>query len=77
MLNLRIFRSFIANYYGDDILSGPKAYPEEYFARVAGQGFNAVWLRGILRDLAPSALLPELGSEIARHQDALRLVVRP
>lgn len=75
MLPLRIFRSFRANYYGDDVLTGPDAYPEEYFAECAEHGFNAVWLRGILRDLAPSDIFPTLGSEIARHQDALGTVV--
>ncbi len=75
MIPLRIFRSFNANYYEDDILHGPAAYPEEYFARLRENGFNAVWLRGILRDLAPSEILPGLGSEIGRHQDALGTVL--
>ena len=75
MLPLRIFRSFHAKYYADDILTGPEAYPEEYFAELVEHGFNAVWLRGILRDLATSDIFPTLGTEIARHQDALGTVV--
>ena len=75
MLSLRIFRSPQANYYSDDILTGPAAYPEAYFARLVQNGFNAVWLRGILRDLAPSMVFPELEHDVARHQDALGLVV--
>ena len=74
-LPLRIFRSFHAKYYEDDILTGPAAYPNEYFDELVANGFNAVWLRGILRDLAPSQVFPALGSEIARHQDALGAVV--
>ena len=74
-LPLRIFRSFRARYYEDDILCGPQAYPEDYFATLVEHGFNAVWLRGILRDLAATAALPDLGTEIARHQDALATVV--
>jgi len=75
MLDLRIFRSFHAKYYEDDILQGPTAYPEEYFAQVAEHGFNAVWMRGILRDLAPTDVFPTLGTEVAAHQDALGTVV--
>ncbi len=74
-MNLRIFRSFRAKYYEDDVLSGPEAYPDAYFAELAQNGFNAVWLRGVLRDLTESAILPGLGHEVARHQDALGTVV--
>ncbi|MHB0939803.1 MAG: hypothetical protein ACYC6A_25695 [Armatimonadota bacterium] len=72
---LRIFRSFHAKYYEDDILTGPDAYPEEYFATLVEHGFNAVWLRGILRDLAATDVFPKLGTDIAKHQDALGTVV--
>ena len=74
-LNLRIFRSFRAKYYEDDILHGPGAYPESYFAELAENGFNAVWLRGILRNLSDSTILPGIGDDIARHQDALGAVI--
>lgn len=74
-LPLRIFRSFQAKYYEDDILCGPAAYPEEYFATLVEHGFNAVWLRGILRNLADTSVFPGMGEEIASHQDALALVV--
>lgn len=75
MLDLRIFRSFHARYYEDDILYGPKAYPDAYFAQLVEHGFNAVWMRGILRDLAATDIFPTLGTEIAAHQDALATVV--
>lgn len=75
MIPLRIFRSFTARYYDDDILYGPTAYPDEYFAKLVTQGFNAVWLRGTLRDLASTDVFPDLGTEITRHQDALATVV--
>lgn len=74
MLPLRIFRSPAAKYYEDDILHGPAAYPDAYFAELAEHGFNAVWLRGVLRDLAPSHIFPELSRDVARHQDALATV---
>jgi len=64
-----------ASYYEDDILSGPGAYPDEYFIRAAEHGFNAVWLRGILRNLAASEIFPELNHDVARNQDALATVV--
>ena len=72
---LRIFRSYRAKYYEDDILQGPTAYPQEYFEELAKNGFNAVWLRAILRDLAPSNVFPTIGHDIARHQNALGTVI--
>ena len=75
MLSLRSSVCREAKYYSDDILTGPEAYPEAYFARLVQNGFNAVWLRGILRDLAPSASFRNWGRYVARHQDALALVV--
>lgn len=72
---LRIFRSFRANYYEDDILRGPEAYPESYFAELTANGFNAVWLRGILRNLVDAAPFPGIGDEPARHRAALAEVV--
>ncbi len=74
-MHTRIFRSMQARYYDDDILSGPAAYPAAYFEQAREHGFTAVWLRGVLRDLAPTALFPTLGQEIARHQDALGTVI--
>ncbi len=74
-MDLRIFRSFKAKYYEDDILAGPGAYPEEYFAKLADHGFNAVWLRGILRNLAAADALPTLARDVPAHQDALGTVV--
>ncbi len=74
-LDLRIFRSFRAKYYEDDILAGPQAYPADYFEQLAEHGFNAVWLRGILRNLATTDALPSLAREVAAHQDALAAVV--
>lgn len=74
-LPLRIFRSFHAKYYEDDILKGPIAYPDDYFAQLVEHGFNAVWMRGILRDLAATDVFPTLGTDISVHQDALALVV--
>lgn len=75
MFSPRIFRSFQANYYEDDVLTGPDAYPDEYFAALVDHGFDAVWLRGILRNLASTSVFPMLGDEIARHQDALGTVI--
>lgn len=74
-LPLRIFRSFHAKYYEDDILKGPTAYPEAYFAQLVEHGLNAVWMRGILRDLASTDIFPTLGTDVSAHQDALALVV--
>jgi hypothetical protein len=75
-LPLRIFRSYRANFYQDDILCGLTNYPEDYFAELTANGFNAIWVRGILRNLATTSVFPELGEEIAHHQDALAALVQ-
>ncbi len=75
VIKLRIFRSFNADYYKDDILHGPEAYPDAYFAELKAHGFNGVWLRGVLRDLVSAAPYPDMGADIDAHQEALRTVV--
>lgn len=72
---LRIFRSFKANFYANDILCAPANYSDAYFDALTANGFNAVWLRGMLRDLAKTDIFPELGTETAAHQDALGMVI--
>ena len=61
MLDLRIFRSFHAKYYEDDILHGPTGVSGCVFRQLVEHGFNAVWLRGILRDLATTDVFPDAG----------------
>ncbi|HOS42132.1 MAG TPA: hypothetical protein PK794_00420 [Armatimonadota bacterium] len=72
---LRIFRSCRANFYANDIRCAPEHYADAYFDALTAHGFNAVWLRGLLRDLATTDVFPELGEEVAAQQDALGLVV--
>jgi len=74
-MRLRIFRSFRASYYQDDVLGSLEAHPAEYFDELAANGFNAVWIRGILRNLADAAPFEGLGQEVARHQDILGKLV--
>lgn len=71
---LRIFRSYRANFYTNDILCGPENYTDAYFDELLANGFNAVWMRGKLRNLAGTAVFPELGEEVQQHQDALGTV---
>lgn len=75
-LPLRIFRSFRAKYYEDDVLTAPAAYPESYFDQLTAHGFNAIWLRGILRNLTESEILRGIGEDVAQHQDALGTVIQ-
>ncbi|OPZ84607.1 MAG: hypothetical protein BWY76_01773 [bacterium ADurb.Bin429] len=72
---LRIFRSFRSNFYENDILRGPENYSDAYFDELTANGFNAVWLRGLLRNLAYTDVFPNLGEGVAAHQDALNAVV--
>ncbi len=74
-ISLRIFRSFKANFYRNDILCAPENYSDAYFDALTANGFNAVWLRGVLRDLAATEIFPELGADAAAHQDALGTII--
>ncbi len=63
---LRIWRCADSDFSGDEIRDASRVYTEAVFAEIAEAGFNAVWLRGKLRDLTQSNVLPELNRDDAR-----------
>ena len=70
---LRLWRSARGDFYGDEVLDARTVYPGDTLRAIAADGFNAVWLRGRLAELATSPRLPELNDSGApRRMDALR-----
>ncbi|MEK6794868.1 MAG: glycoside hydrolase family 20 zincin-like fold domain-containing protein [Spirochaetota bacterium] len=76
-LQTRILRSPMAFFYADEFARQKIAYPDNYLNKIAHSGFNGIWLRGKLSDLAKVDVFPEFGvgsdEKIAELND---LVVR-
>ncbi len=72
----RIWRSPRSRFNEDEPLQADAVYTPEELARIAGEGFNALWMRGRLRELARSAIFPELNDPAADRRVAnLRRVI--
>ena len=74
--SLRIWRSAYSNFYKDELLHAPEAYPTSVLREIARGGFNAIWIRAILRDVVRTSVFPELGVQSPELLRALRTVVR-
>ena len=59
MNTLRIWRSSHSDFYKDEALHAAAVYTPDCLREIAGAGFNAIWIRGILRDLVRTSE-PEL-----------------
>ena len=51
-------------------------YPDEYLNRLAHDGVNALWLGVTFRELLPSAVIPEFGTDSERRLKKLNEVVK-
>lgn len=74
--SLRVWRSSRSDFYGNESRHAAEVYTPACLAALAEGGFNAVWIRAILRDLVPSRVFPEWGGESAAHLRSLRTVIR-
>ncbi|MEI8244979.1 MAG: hypothetical protein WCI51_04065 [Lentisphaerota bacterium] len=74
-MNTKIFRSPDSNYYNDDISSALEVYNEDYLSKLYDNGFNAIWLRAILRDIASTTIFPELGRNSHKDQEILKKII--
>jgi hypothetical protein len=70
----RVLRSFSSPYY-TEAGDGKVHYTEAYLSRLAHLGYDAIWLRGDLRDLSRSAVFPELGAQRDRNLAALNALI--
>lgn len=75
---LRIWRSPDSHFSADEPRDASKVYTDEVIAGIAGAGFNALWLRGRLRELMQSTVFPSLNDSGAeqRRQSLRELIER-
>ena len=76
MQDPRIWRSPYSNFYEDETLHADEVYTTSVLKEIGKAGFNAIWIRGILRDLAPTKIFPEFGRDSAMRVRSLRTVMR-
>lgn len=72
----RIYRSPLAQYYEDEFLVEPDPYPESVLQGLSGHGFNGIWMRGRLRDLATNTAFPEFGKGSEQRLKRLNDLIR-
>ena len=73
--SIRIIRSPYGDFYGREIEDSVRNHPEWYLEEIAREGFNAVWLHCILRDIISSDVFPEFGGKEAEQIPALNKMV--
>lgn len=75
MKEMRILRSPYGDFYGREIEDSVKNHPDWYLKEIAGEGFNAVWLHCVLRDIISSDVFPEFGRKESEQIPALNRMV--
>ncbi len=73
---LRIWRSPYSNFQGGETRQAADVYTPKELGRIAAEGFTAIWMHGLLREMAPSRVFSELGRGSAAHLKSLRTVIR-
>ncbi len=72
----RIFRSGDGDFHVEDTFPSAAAYTPDALRDIAGHGFNGVWVRGKMRDLAKTDVLPEwVDPQREQRLDALRGII--
>ncbi len=71
------FGKFDGNYRLEDeeLAAAPDIYREEELRRIAGEGFNAVWIHGHLHTLVRTSVFPELAPDCGTLERALKLTI--
>jgi len=72
---IRIIRSPHSNFYKREIEDCLKTHPDSYLKEVAREGFNAIWLHCLLRDIVPCSSFPEFGQKGKEQVPALNKLV--
>ncbi|HOK80126.1 MAG TPA: hypothetical protein PK303_01880 [bacterium] len=75
VFEIRIIRSPYGDFYGRDIEDALKNHPDWYLKEIAKEGFNAVWLHCVLRDIVSSDVFPEFGGKEPEQITALNKMV--
>ena len=60
----------------DETVTADAVYTDEVLADIAGQGFNGIWVHGLLRHVVRSRPFPEFGRHAATHLQSMRRLVK-
>ncbi|MDD3725944.1 MAG: hypothetical protein PHI44_01930 [Candidatus Ratteibacteria bacterium] len=75
VFDIKIIRSPYGDFYGRDIEDSVKNHPDHYLEEIGREGFGAVWLHCILRDIVSSDVFPEFGKKENQQIPALNRMV--
>ena len=75
-MKTKIFRSPYSNYYGDEIKKSLGVYTNNYLMQLAREGFSAIWLRAILRDVSKNDAITEYGNKAQENQNILNKLIK-
>jgi len=75
VFDIRIIRSPWSNFYAREIEDCLKTHPDSYLKEIAREGFNAVWLHCVLRDIVACDAFPEFGKKEKKQIPALNGLV--
>ena len=64
----RLFRCGETDFYGDEVLTCNRTHTPEQLRAIADAGFNGIFLRGMLRKLAPGRLF---GKHVRKSDERL------
>ena len=59
----------------DETVTAAGVYTKEVLCEIAENGFNAIWVHGLLQNLVPSVVFPELGRHSRQHLAAMRALI--
>ncbi|HXK45437.1 MAG TPA: hypothetical protein PL060_05720, partial [bacterium] len=75
VFEMRIIRSPYGDFYGRDIEDSVKNHPDSYLEEIAKEGFNAVWLHCVLKDIVSCDVFPEFGRKETEQIPALNRLI--
>ena len=72
----RIFRCGESNFYNDEILNAAQSHTSKRLQSIASAGFNGIWLRVKLRELAPGPLFEPFVKDVPQRLASLKTVYK-
>ncbi len=59
----------------DETVTAIDVYSNEQLSKIAESGFNGIWIYGILQNIVPSPLFPELGAHSSIHLENIKKLI--
>jgi len=84
MKSLRIWRSYNSDFgkllkspddLKDETVTASTAYTDDVLSEIAGNGFNAIWVHGLLQNIVPSEVFPEFGKNSSVHIENMSMLI--